>query len=85
VTNQWAYGWVPGESPGQQVGFGLPRGHYTVDQVTFALVQGHNLVNLNHVPFVGAQDQYQFEQVHPDPLQEHHPGEPVPVVRLQRG
>ena len=85
MTNQWANGWVPGGSPGQHVGFGLPRGHYAVDQVTFALAQGQYLVNLNHVPFVGAQDQYQVEQVYPDPPQEHHPGEPVRVVRQQRG
>jgi len=48
-----------------------------VDQVTFAPAQGHYPVNLNHVPFVGAQDHYQVEQVHPDLPQEHHPGEPV--------
>jgi len=84
VTNLWAYGWVPGENPGQQVGFGLPRGHYAVDQVTFAPVQGHYPVSLNHAPFVGAQDHYQVEQVHPEPPQEHHPGEPVRAVR-QKG
>jgi len=84
VTNLWAYGWVPGESPGQVVGFGLPRGHYAVDQVTFTPAQGHYLVNLNHIPFVGAQDHYQVEQVHLYPPQEHHPGELVRVV-LQQG
>jgi len=83
VTNRWAYSWVPGESRGQQVAFGLPRGHYSVDQVTFAPAQGHYPVNLNHVPFVGAQDYYQVEQVHPDPPQEHHPGEPVGAVQQQ--
>jgi len=83
VTNLWAYGWVPGESPGQQVCFGLPRGHYAVDQVKFAPAQGHYPVNLNHVPFVGTLDPDQVEQVHPDPPQEHHPGEPVRVVRQQ--
>ena len=54
MTNLSAYGWVPGENHGQQVGFGLPRGHYAVDQVTFAPAQGHYPVNLNHVPFVSA-------------------------------
>jgi len=83
VTNLWAYGWVPGENPRQQVGFGLARGHYAVDQVTFAPAQGHYPVNLNHLPFVGAQDDYQVEQIHPDPLQEHHLREPVQVVRQQ--
>jgi len=83
VTNLWAYSWVPGESPGQQVGFGLPWGHYAVDQVTFAPAQGHYRVNLNHRPFVGAQDHYLVEQVHPDRPQEHHPGELVRVVQQQ--
>jgi len=83
VINLWADGWVPGENRGQQVGFGLPRGHYAVDQVTFATAQGHYPVNLNHVLFVGAQDHYQVEQVHPDPPQEPHPGEPVRVIRQQ--
>ena len=83
MTTLSAYGWVPGEDPGQLVGFGLPWGHYAVDQVTVALAQGHYPVNLNHIPFVGAQDHYQVEQVHQDPPQEHHPGEPVRVVRQQ--
>ena len=83
MTNLWAYGWVLGESPRQQVGFGLPRGQYAVDQVTFALVLCHYLVNLNHIAFVGAQDHYQVEEVHPDPPQEHHPGDPVRAVRQQ--
>ena len=60
MINLWADGWVPGENRGQQVGFGLPRGHYAVDQVTFATAQGHYPVNLNHVLFVGAQDHYQY-------------------------
>jgi len=77
----WPYGWVLGENPGQQVGFGLPRGHCAVDPVTFAAAQGHYPVNLNHLPYVGAQDHYHVEQVHPDAPQEHHPGEPVRVVR----
>ena len=64
---------MPGESPGQQVGFRLPRAHYAVDKVTFALAQGHYPLNLNHVPFVGAQNHYQVEQVHASPPQEHHP------------
>ena len=81
VTNLWAYGWVQGEKAGQKVGFGPPRGHYEVDQVTFAPAQGHYLVNLNHIPFVSAQDHYEVEQLHPDPPQEHHQWEPVRAVR----
>jgi len=61
VTNLWAYGWVPGKSPVQQVGFGQPQGDCALDQVTFARAQDAYLVNLNHVPFVGAQDHYQVE------------------------
>ena len=83
MTNLWAYGWVPGENPGQQFGFGLPRGHYAVDQVTFVLAQGHYLVNLNQVPFMGGQDHYQLEQVYPDPPPQHHLGEPVRPVWQQ--
>jgi len=83
VTNLWANGWVLGENPGQQVGFGLLQGDSAVDQVTVAPAQGYYPVNLNHVPFVGAQDHYQVEQVYPDPLQGHHPGEPVRAVRQQ--
>ena len=66
MTNLLAYCWVPGENTGQQVGFGLPQGHYAVDQLTFAPAQGYYPVNLNHVPFVGAQDHYKVEQVHAD-------------------
>ena len=83
MTNLWDYGWVPGENPGQQVCFGLPRGYYAVDQVTFVLAQGHYLVNLNQVPFMGGQDHYQLEQVYPDPPPQHHLGEPVRPVRQQ--
>jgi len=81
VTNLWANSLVLGQNPGQHVGFGLPRGHYAVDEVTFAQTQGHYPVNLNHVPLLGAQDYYHVEQVDPDPPQEHHPGEPVRAVR----
>ena len=72
-----------GKNPGQQVGFGLPWGDYAVDQVTFVPAHSHDPVNLNHVPFVAAQDHYQVEEVHPDPPQEHHPEERVRVVRQQ--
>jgi len=68
---------VQGENARQQVGFGLPRRHYAVDQVTFGPVQRHYPVDMNHVPFVGTQDLYQVEQVHPDPPQEYDLGEPV--------
>ena len=77
-------GWVPGESPGQEVGFGLPQGHYAVDQVTFAPAQCDYPVNLNHVPFVSAQAHYQVEQVYLDLPQEYHPGEPVRFVWQHR-
>jgi len=83
VTNLWAYGWVRGKNPGQQVGIALLRGHYAVDQVTFVPVQCHYPVNLNHIPFVGAQDHYQVEQVYRDPAQEPLPGVPVRAVRQQ--
>jgi len=50
-----------GRNQGQQVGFGLQRGHYAVDQVTFAPAQGHYPVNPNHVLFVGTQDHSQIQ------------------------
>ena len=58
MTNQWAYSRVPGDNPGQQVGFGLPRGHYVLDQAILAPVQVHCPVNLNDLLFVGPQDHY---------------------------
>jgi len=91
---------VPGANPGQQIGFGLPRGDYAVDEVTWAPVEGHYpvhlnqvafvspqddyQVNLNHVPYVCEQDHYQVQQVQPDLAQEHHPGVAVSVVQQQR-
>ena len=83
MNNLWAYGRVSGVNPGQPVGFGLPPVHYAVDQVTFALAQGHYPVNLNHVSFVGVQDHYQVEQVHENPPQEHYLGEAVRAVWQQ--
>ena len=52
-----------GEDPGPQVGLGLLWGYYSVNQLIFALVQGHYLVNLNVVLFVDSQDHCQVEQV----------------------